>query len=66
MSEREQYLLGLCATVLAGAFYPSATIERERSGELKYFGENSYDTKAIPVESEEVQEVEEKQGTEPS
>jgi hypothetical protein len=59
MNEWEQYLLGLCAIVLAGAFYPSMTIERDAFGELKYFGEDRYDTKTAPVETEEVQEAEE-------
>ena len=55
--DREGCILGICAIVLAGASYPSMTIERDAFGELKYFGEGIYETKTIPVEAEEVQEA---------
>jgi hypothetical protein len=61
--DREGCMLGICAIVLAGASYPSMTIERDAVGELKYFGEDCYDTQTDPVEAEEVQEVEEAQAT---
>jgi hypothetical protein len=63
--ERESRLSGLAAIVLAGAMYPSRCIERTRFGELKYSGETSYDAKTITVETEEVEEGEETQGTNP-
>jgi len=55
--DREGCMLGICAIVLAGASYPSMTIERDAFGELNYIGDNRYDTKTIPVEAEEVQEA---------
>jgi hypothetical protein len=50
--DREGCMLGICAIVLAGASYPSMTIERDAFGELKYFGEDSYETTTETVQEE--------------
>jgi hypothetical protein len=63
--ERENYLTGLMAIVMSGAFFPTLCVisDEPQSGELKYVGEDCYDTKTALVEAEEVQEAEETQAT---
>jgi hypothetical protein len=66
--ERENYLTGLIAIVMSGAFFPTLCVisDEPQRGELKYFGEETYDTKTCTIETEEVRETQEAPGAEPS
>ena len=57
--EREDYLTGLIAIVMSGAFFPTLCVisEEPQRGELKYFGEDCYDTKTCTIEAEEAEEA---------
>jgi hypothetical protein len=57
--ERENYLTGLIAIVMSGAFFPTLCVisDEPQRGELKYFGEESYDNQTTDPELSEPEMV---------